>query len=480
MNRTTANPGQPGPRASRAWPLLRLSALCLFLGTGCSVVKQTVTLPAKAFAPTISGGETRPPDPALWQPRLQGYADEFSARTSAALQEYARRLNTPEARAEALKWRIALGSSAVSIASRPNPAANLLDFLALATLTRTFAQQQMGQRGSPAALRPLLEASQLLETNAWALASGVLSTNQQAEYRDALAKWSGQNTVSAAALFLRPQEVSQAIRESVPAPNHPGSVFSLVGLDPTAGLDPAVREVTSTRLFAERALYTLERLPFFLRWQVELLSDDLLAQPQVARTLASADRLSRAAESISQGAAGLPDRLAAERQALLAALESQEGRLRALAGEVTGTLAAGERMSASLGATLTTFDALMKRLGVGEPSTSPPGTPSPPFQILDYAQTADQIGAMARELDALVRDAHQAVANLPLEARLKALSGQASADAKSVLNHAFRLAAGLIVLGFACALLYRRLAPRHPPQPDRHPSPGGTPASIPD
>ena len=116
-------------------------------------------------------------------------------------------------------------------------------------------------------------------------------------------------------------------------------------------------------------------------------------------------------------------------------------------------------MSTSLNTTLITFDALMKRFGVGEPSTTPPDTNSPPFNILDYAHTADQIAAMAQQLDALIKDASDTVATPALDKRiaeLNALSGRARTDAKSVLNHAFLLAAGLIVLIFAGAVLYRR------------------------
>jgi hypothetical protein len=39
---------------------------------------------------------------------------------------------------------------------------------------------------------------------------------------------------------------------------------------------------------------------------------------------------------------------------------------------------------------------------------------------------------------------------------LNTLSERARADAKSVLNHAFLLAAGLIVLALAAAMVYRR------------------------
>ncbi len=475
MKRTTGDRGQPWPYASRSQPLLWLWTICLLVETGCSVVEQTAKLPVKAVASVVPGTESKQPGPAILQTELQRYADDFSGQTSVALNEYARRVNTPEAHTEALKWKITLGSSALSIATGPNPTANLLDFLALATLTRTFAQQQMSQRGLQAAFTPLFDASQLLETNAWQLAVGVLTTNQQNEYRFAITKWCEQNTISAASFFARPQDFSAAIRESVPQQSQPGSVFSLIGLDPTAGLDPAVREVTLTRLFAERALFAIERMPFFVRWQVELLSDELLNQQQVANTLASVDRISRAAESISQSAAVLPDRITEERKAILTALDSQEGRLRALSEEVTRSLNAGEKMSTSLNTTITTFDALMKRFGVGEPSTSPPDTNSPPFNVLDYAQTANQIGAMAQELDALIKDANNTVATPALDAKLNAISGRASADAKSVLNHAFLLAAGLIVLGFACALIYRRLTPRNPIEPKSRTASGTNP-----
>jgi hypothetical protein len=130
---------------------------------------------------------------------------------------------------------------------------------------------------------------------------------------------------------------------------------------------------------------------------------------------------------------------------------------------VTQTLVAGEKMSTSLNATLTTFDALMKRFGVGQPDTSPPNTNSPPFNILDYARTADQIGTMAQHLDVLIRDASGTVDTPALDkriAQLDALSAKARADAKSVLNHVFLLISGLIMLAFACALSYRRLVPR--------------------
>ena len=116
-------------------------------------------------------------------------------------------------------------------------------------------------------------------------------------------------------------------------------------------------------------------------------------------------------------------------------------------------------MSTSLNTTLTTFDALMKRFGVGEPSTAPPDTNSPPFNILDYGRVAQDIASMAQQLDTLIKDTSGSLDTPALDKHMSTMSGKARTDAKSILNHAFLLAAGLIVLAFACALAYRRLKP---------------------
>jgi hypothetical protein len=387
------------------------------------------------------------------------YADAFASQTSTALDAYAHRVNTPEARLQALTWKLSLGSSALGIATGPNPTANLLDFVTLTTLLRASLEEQAHKAVPPGALDGWLDTSIVLETNAWKLAERTLNTDQQAQLVIAIDRWRSENPTNFSFL-TRPQEVTALIRQAGEKERQPGSVFSWVGLDPMSGLDPAVREVTRSRLFAERALFAAQRMPVLLRWQIELMSDQLLRQQQVTNTVQSIDRLSRAAESISQTAALLPDRIADERKAILDALETQQGKLRDLSAQVGQTLSSGEKMSTSLNTTLTTFDALMKRFGVGEPSTTPPNTNSPPFNILDYAHTAEQIGTMAGQLDTLLKNASGTVEAPALDkriAQLNALATQARDNARSLLNHAFLLAAGLILLCFACALLYRRL-----------------------
>jgi hypothetical protein len=214
--------------------------------------------------------------------------------------------------------------------------------------------------------------------------------------------------------------------------------------------------VTRTRLFAERAMFVIQRMPFLIRWHTELLLDELLRLDQIDGVLTNVASLSISIDRLSHAAAELPDRVSAERQALVDALTAQESELRRMAEDFTRTLAAGEAMSTSLNTTLVTFDALMKRFGVGEPSTAPPNPNATPFNILDYAHTAERIATMAQQLDALIKDTGNTLESPALDRQLGTISGRAQADLKSVLNHAFLLLAGLILLGFICGWVYRR------------------------
>ena len=434
-----------------------LLVLVALLGNGCRTSRQV----GYDVSVMVPGTRTRAtlPDPSVLQPEVLRFTDTFISQTSAALDAYASQASTPEARIHALTWKLTLDSTAVAIATGSNPTTSLLDLVALTTITRISVEDQARRIAPPGSMDPWLNASRLLETNAWTLAGRFLTADQLNDLHSAITQWYQANGTTSAAFFARPQELLSLVHVAGERQNQnrPWSIFRLTALDPMAGLDPAVREVTRTRLFAERALYAMGRMPFFVRWQIELLSHQVLQQQQVTDALQSADRLSRAAESVSQTAALLPNQIADERKAIVSTFVQQESRLRGLSESVNQTLATADKMSTSMNTTIITFDALMKRFGVGEPSTTPPDTNSPPFNILDYAHTADRITLMASQVDMLIRDTAKTMDSAALDRRMADLREQTRADAKSVLDRAFLLAAGLILLIFVCAVVYRRL-----------------------
>ena len=250
---------------------------CMLSFTGCQVARKTASLPTEMVAAVARGPQQKQPDPALLQSELLRFTDDFFGRTSAGLDEYARKANTAEAHEQATKWKVTLCTSALGIATGANPTANVVDLLGLATLTRAFVEQEALKVEPRGALGLWLENTRTLETNAWRIAGEVLSEAQQEEFRAAITRWLEENANTGSDFFSRPQEIAMDLRQSRGKATQPGSVFSLVGLDPTAGLDPAVREVTRTRLFAERAMFAMERMPFLLRWQTEMFAGKISA-----------------------------------------------------------------------------------------------------------------------------------------------------------------------------------------------------------
>jgi hypothetical protein len=454
--------------ALRAAGGLLLIALGMLL-SACGLLRA----PQQVVTAVIPSQRPKGPEPLDLQLQVQRFADEFGALSAAGIDEYVRRVGTDAARLEGLRWKLGIVSAAVSIPSGPRPKANLLDMVALVTLARMTVEDRIFKSTSTSAVQPFVEAIRFLETNVWNLASNALDPSQLKELREAIVGWHARNPEVGTAFFARPQEFAPMVKSAPEKSRELTSVFSLVNLDPTAGLDPAVREITLTRLFAERAMYTAQRLPFVLRLQAELLTEQVTQQPAVQRVITntaligeSMDRISRGWENTSQTITQLPDRISAERKEILAALDQQEGKLRGLASEVNQSLVSAEKMSTSLNTTLTTFDALMKRFGVGEPSTNtPPKTNSRPFNVLDYGTVAGQIDTMAKDLNTLVTSVNQGVP------QLTQISQQASAEAERVVTRAFRLGLVLILVllvgSVLAALTYRILAGKLSQSPSR-------------
>lgn len=436
--------------------LLLLSVLTLT--PGCGLLRAPTTM----VSAVVPGNKSSGPDPVDEQIQLQRFVDDSLARSGQALDACAERLDTDAGRAEVLRLKLVCGSSLISVVSGPNPTANLLDLVSVSVLSRLSVQDYWMKRTNGVAFQPWLDASRVLETNVWQLSAQFLKPEQVDELRQGIMQWYARTPEMRTAFFARPQAFASMVRTTKEKGAEMNSVFSLVNLDPTAGLDPAVREVTRTRLFAERAMFTMQRMPFLLRLQTELLAYELTAQPAIQMVLSnstqmgdSAERISRAAESMSQSVAQLPDRLSTERKEILATLELQESKLRDVVAQVDSALVSGKGLSDSLSITVTNVGGLMKLFGVGEPKakdvpnpTTLPNTNSQPFNILDYAKTAGEADNLAKDLNALVLSLNQSTPGI------QRLSQQTVADAQKVVDHAFRLGLVLIATLLVTGLLY--------------------------
>lgn len=424
-------------------------------------MQTAADVPGQAVRAVTPGKNGQPTtDPVELQQTLLRFADEYLTRMVLGADKLRRGTNASTA-VEILQCKIDLGTATYSIASGPNPIANLLDMTIFVTVTRMSVEEYWVPKIYGDSAQPMLESSRNAEAEIWQLVGTVLTPAQQTELRRTIETWRRQNPqpesiVSARAVGF----ASQIAKSGKGDASKPEGLLSLLTLDPLSSLDPAVREVAQTRLFAERALFVTQKMPMLLRWQIELLSVNAVQLPAVQQLVSNSTQIAASVERFAGVAEQLPGQVSAERAEILKALQAQEK-------EVASLLTNGTQMSDSLNTTLTTFDALMKRFGVGETNnTSPPPpttTNAEPFRIQDYTATAAQLETTARQLTELLVTLDRTIGStnlLQLSAQVAPVVAQAQTSSKEIVDYAFWKGILIVVIALLAALIYRFVTAR--------------------
>lgn len=443
---------------SPALGVLLLAGAVLSLGTGCRLVKSTAELPGKAVSTVTPGQKDKAAfSPVEMQQTLLRFADGFSSQMVDAVDDLAHGTNRLTT-AEALRIKLAFSTESTVIATGPNAIANLIDMTAFVTVTRMSIEQYWQPKAFGDSVQPMLENCRFAETEIWRIASTALTPQQLAQLREAIETWHRSQPSPAAMLGTRTIELATEIkRANKEAASSPGNVLGLLMLDPLSGMDPAIREIAQTRLFAERAIYLMQKMPNTLRWQAELVSLNTTDLPAVQQVISNSTEIAGSIERFAAVAEKLPAQVSVEREEILKALQSQEK-------DVASLLNAGTGMSDSLNTTLKTFDALMKRFGVGETNNSKtPNTNAQPFRIQDYTATAAQLESTSRQLTELMLTLDRTLGSTNLEALSAKVSPavkEAQAGGRELVDYAFWK--GLLLVGIAllAALVYRFLSVR--------------------
>lgn len=441
--------------------IVLLCGVALMAATaGCALLPRTSAAPEAKVA-RIRRGEKEGPG-AMTRAELQSevmrFADRFAVTFAQVGDELRRRATNPQVRAAVQKQKVRYVSTALHVATGPNPEINLLDMLVFVTLVRIVGEQYWvpqvyGDMGTA-----LLKALRTLEADIWSIAEDVLTPEQQQELRDLILEWReehpDQRYVWSVHFLDFAEEEGISAQE---ASSRPGSLFGLLFLDPLAGLDPAARELEQTRYIAERAMFYIQRTPALVRWQAELLFDRLAAAPETEQFLTATARFTEASERLTKTVERLPDQIAEERRQLILQLESEETRLRGLLADMQQTLAAGSELTSQVNTTVGAIDALAARFDSG-----PSPRDAEPFDIKDYREAATRVSDAAQQLTVLVESMEQLLASPGWEQRLPQLRdviGRFEAGGERMVDHAFRRGVVLILIflvGFVLAMLSYR------------------------
>jgi hypothetical protein len=402
------------------------------------------------------------------------FADNYTESVAHASDRVAKALGSREAQVETLKWKLEQGTAAYVDATGPNPLWNALDLVGLATVALWVAEDRQSHDLFGGNLDALVETHRSLQASAWSLADQFLEPSEHKELADLFAEWRKQNPNERSVSGVHFREFAVTLgKASSPSNVKATSIFSLLYLDPFAGLDPTTVAIEQSRELAARTVAYAERMPTLLRWQAELLAIQIAHQPDPQELMADIDRVSHSLESVSKTAEGLPalvdtqrreaiDQIFAgvtdQRQALLADLDAREGRLRSLMGETRQTLDAGAKMSDSLKGTIGALDAFVHYVSPPTDPNAPPKPAGKPFDPLDYGKAANDLGGMARDLTALLVTVDKTAP------QLGALGGKTAEEMKGVVDRAFWRGIVLVLLLLVgspfAALAYRALARR--------------------
>lgn len=408
----------------------------LVLAGGCRL------LPKKS-ASSAQKPPASQPSLAIAQAQIMAFADQYATIMAQQLDDFVAKVNTPQARRQALFRKIEQVNAAFSIATGHSPLVNLLDLVVLVTLNRSAQEEYWVKVYGQAAL-PLLDTLKQQEADVWLFAGERLTPHQLQQLRDLIQAWRRKNPGQYYISHVRFTQFAavMAKEQKATAPSDGGSIFSLLALDPLAGLEPAVRQLEETHYLAERALYYGERLPTLLRWQVELMLFEAAQTPEVQQLTSVSERLTRTAEQLpgllaQQREAAIQqvfDGIARERSNTLASLAFQEQQATNLMANLRTTLVAGMMTADALENVASTSDALLERLQNIRP-----------IDIKEYAAAASEVSTAASQLNALANSTDQSL-------------GRAVSRGKELLTYMLILAVIFVLVVLAALLLYRWLA----------------------
>src|SRR5262245_2623786 len=339
------------------------------------------------------------------QAKCMRFADHDVGRVVEESTRFERAAANPELRTLLSSWRLSQANSAYSIAAGESAVVNALDLVTLAVLSRMVVEDTVVP-SFPDDGAPLLDVHRQLEEAAWKLTDDFLTPGQTEDFRGVLAQWRAKNPRVTNVAFVHFVDFAKAVGRPAPGEaDSSGNLFAMLGLDPLAGLDPAIKQIEQTRLLAERAIYYMQRVPYVLDLQVERVTSDFLMEPEVRGALADADRVSRSAERFAGVAEGLPDAFARERAALVGQLSdvlvTQEATMRPMLVELRQALEAADATADSVDSIVKSIDALMARRPP-PPAGAPPAEPGRPFDIVEYTRAAEQFTRTANELRLLL------------------------------------------------------------------------------
>jgi hypothetical protein len=331
---------------------------------------------------------------------LDGFAERQVTLIADACEAIKRETPSPDERRKAHHIKLANGTAVYDIVTQPNPLSRIANLYLLVELEHLVwveeggAEKQFGDRGRNR-LAPAVEEAHREMSN---LADLAMKPDRRREFDSMIRRWRERNPdvefVAGINFGALAEAGGKTVLESAT------SVFDVIN-----PMDDTTQSVERARMLADRAFFYSKRLLKLADWQAEAALEDTLALPEVRKILANLDKVTTSVEQVSPTIRDLPDRVAKERDELLAAwdVRSKEilGPVREIRQTIVDARELAERATDAGKAFEKTFRALEDVVGKSEKSEkaekAPDAPPSRPFDIRDLTAAAAEIREAARE-----------------------------------------------------------------------------------
>ncbi len=426
----------------------------VILLAGCTGKPKTTQSQAVVPETALAGTEI---DSKALKVAMVLFADQVSAQIAGTTSEIATHTTDPRVREQTVLFKLRTIPIMYGIVQHPDPRAAYLQAWIFTLRMRGYLTEGVGRNIFGDQTKLIVETARGLEKDIIEVGYRHFPKDVMDQVIDKIADIAADNPVVNldGGVAPVPQVASQQDR---------GAVDSILGA-PVRGLEgvgstPEAIQIATQSI--ENMMHLLQRMPQYVRWQVELLMLDVQSQETVVQARQDADRISRSIESIAQTVDDLPDDL---RKEIHAALDEARQTIEALdtALDKAQTITADvNEATANIRATVDTVNAIVATV---VPSPSPESTPAPgtddsePFDMKDLVTTTEQLHATTVELRGLVNDLESGAAR-DLLAEVTATIDNVVAQTNSTIDRAtwrgIYLIGGL-VLGL---VIYRFVAVR--------------------
>jgi hypothetical protein len=397
------------------------------------------------------------------------YADRYRTLVEDAVDVVLRGNGDARQRAVAQRMLVASTTSVYDIVTNGDPFTQVLDLTVVVTLTSQVwidADRATREFGEDRA-RSLITALRRAREEIWEIAARVFSPDQLSALDFLIAGWRKDNPTVDDVYFVRFNDFNESRGQSfVAEAGAGGGLFEPI--------DRAVDQAKSYERLIERMFYLSKRAPMLVGWQSQAVMDDVLAKPEVGRTLGNLDSVTKSVDALSKTAdrlaTDIPELLARERRTLLEEIDRRQtaidGTLVQVKAVVDSIAPITEQVQLIAGTGERMLDKVAELRGP-VPPPDPDAPPAKPFDPADYQRLLAEASTALREANTLAAQGESLAASPAVKGLIDEVTKATQERIDSVEEASRRVIwqlgavlAGVALLVFALAVVYREIGRR--------------------